>query len=83
MSGSAKTLFCEVKSDLVANRQLILVTRGWARFMSEADEIVVEAGDVVHPHPGMVRYLFDYSSDMEYREVLVPAEGEGASAPAP
>ena len=79
MSGSAKTFLSEVKSDHLADRQLIVVTRGWARFMSEADEIVVEAGDVVHQHPGMVRYLFDYSSDMEYREVIAPVEGEGAA----
>ena len=81
MSGSANTEFSPIKSNPLADRQLIVMTRGWARFMSEADEVVVEAGDVIHQRPGMVRYLFDYSSDMEYREVIGPGDGEGAPAP--
>jgi len=28
--------------------------------------------DVVHQRPGMVHYLFDYSSDMEYLEIVSP-----------
>ena len=81
MSGSANTEFSPIKSNPLADRQFIVMTRGWARFMSEADEFVVEAGDVVHQRPGMVHYLFDYSSDMEYREVLASGDGEGAPAP--
>ena len=81
MSGSAKIFLSEVKSDHSGDFPFIVMTRGWARFMSEADELVVEAGDVIHQRPGMVRYLFDYSSDMEYREWVVPMAGEGAAAP--
>jgi hypothetical protein len=42
----------------------------------------VEAGDVVHQRPGMVHYLFDYSPDMEYLEIVSPADFGSVSAPA-
>jgi hypothetical protein len=35
---------------------------------------LVEQGDVVHQRPGMVHYLFDYSPDMEYLEIVSPAD---------
>jgi len=58
----------------VADFQIIIMTKGWARFMYEDKECRVEAGDVVQQRPGMVHYLFDYSSDMEYIEIVGPAE---------
>ena len=33
-----------------------------------------QAGDCVHQRPGIVHYLFDYSPDMEYLEVVGPAD---------
>jgi mannose-6-phosphate isomerase-like protein (cupin superfamily) len=48
--------------------------KGWARFMYEDKETLVEAGDCVHQRPGIVHYLFDYSPDMEYLEVVGPAD---------
>jgi hypothetical protein len=34
----------------------------------------VSAGDCVHQAPGIVHYLFDYSPDMEYLEIVGPAD---------
>ena len=48
--------------------------KGWARFMYEDKETLVEAGDCVHQRPGIVHYLFDYSPDMEYLEIVGPAD---------
>jgi hypothetical protein len=47
---------------------------GWAKFMYEDKETLVEAGDVVHQRPGIRHYLFDYSPDMEYLEIVSPAD---------
>jgi quercetin dioxygenase-like cupin family protein len=57
----------------VADFQIVLMTKGWARFMYEDKEYLVEAGDCVHQRPGIVHYLFDYSPDMEYLEIVSPA----------
>ncbi|MGH8848894.1 MAG: cupin domain-containing protein, partial [Polaromonas sp.] len=53
--------------------QIVIMTKGWARFMYEDKETLVEAGDVVHQAPGIRHYLFDYSPDMEYLEIVSPA----------
>jgi mannose-6-phosphate isomerase-like protein (cupin superfamily) len=45
--------------------QIVIMTKGWARFMYEDKRTLVEAGDVVHQRPGITHYLFDYSQDME------------------
>ena len=74
-----------------AQFHIVLMLKGWARFMYEDRETLVEAGDCVHQRPGIVHYLFDYSPDMEYLEVVGPAdfntldaEGPcGVPAPAP
>ncbi len=58
----------------VADFQIVIMTKGWARFMYEDKEYLVEAGDCVHQKPGIVHYLFDYSPDMEYREIVSPAD---------
>ena len=39
----------------------------------------VEAGDCVHQRPGGVHFLFDYSPDMEYLEVVEPADFTSAA----
>jgi mannose-6-phosphate isomerase-like protein (cupin superfamily) len=73
----------------VAEWHMVLMTRGWAKFMYEDQVTLVEAGDCVHQRPGIVHYLFDYSPDMEYLEVVSPAhfgteDAEGPCAvPAP
>jgi quercetin dioxygenase-like cupin family protein len=50
------------------------MTKGWAKFMYENEEHLVSAGDCVHQRPGIRHYLFDYSPDMEYLEVVGPAD---------
>ncbi len=57
----------------VAEFQIVIMTKGWARFMYEDKVTLVNAGDCVHQRPGLVHYLFDYSPDMEYIEVVGPA----------
>ena len=58
----------------VADFQIVLMLKGWAKFMYEDKVTLVEAGDCVHQRPGIVHYLFDYSPDMEYLEVVSPAD---------
>ncbi|MDE2007539.1 MAG: cupin domain-containing protein [Rhodospirillales bacterium] len=58
----------------VADFHIVLMLKGWARFMYEDKEHLVAAGDCVHQRPGIVHYLFDYAPDMEYLEVVGPAD---------
>ena len=58
----------------VAEFQIVIMTKGWARFMYEDKPTLVSAGDCVHQRPGIVHYLFDYSPDMEYLEIVGPAD---------
>ena len=37
-------------------------------------ETLVQAGDCIHQRPGIAHYLFDYSPDMEYLEIVGPAD---------
>ena len=57
-----------------AEFQIVFMTKGWAKFMYEDQVTLVEAGDCVHQRPGIVHYLFDYSPDMEYLEIVSPAD---------
>jgi mannose-6-phosphate isomerase-like protein (cupin superfamily) len=57
-----------------ADFQIVIMTKGWARFMYEDQETLVKAGDCVHQRPGVRHYLFDYSPDMEYLEIVSPAD---------
>jgi len=57
-----------------AQFHIVFMTKGWARFMYGDQETLVSAGDCVHQRPGIVHYLFDYSPDMEYLEVVAPAD---------
>jgi quercetin dioxygenase-like cupin family protein len=66
-----------------ANFQIVIMTRGWARFMYEDKVTLVEAGDCVHQRPGITHFLFDYSEDMEYLEIVSPADFKTVSMPAP
>jgi quercetin dioxygenase-like cupin family protein len=66
-----------------AQFHIVIMTQGWARFMYGDQETLVEAGDCVHQQPGIVHYLFDYSPDMEYIEVVAPADFASIDMPAP
>ncbi|GAB3628977.1 cupin [Pandoraea terrae] len=57
-----------------ADFHIVYMLKGWARFMYGDKETLVEAGDCVHQAPGIVHFLFDYSEDMEYLEVVAPAD---------
>ena len=57
-----------------ADFHIVIMLKGWARFMYGDKETLVAAGDCVHQRPGIVHYLFDYSPDMEYLEVAGPAD---------
>ena len=58
----------------VCEFQIVIMMKGWARFMYDDKETLVSAGDCVHQKPGLVHYLFDYSPDMEYLEIVGPAD---------
>ena len=57
-----------------AEFHIVLMLKGWAKFMYEDQVTLVEAGDCVHQRPGITHYLFDYSPDMEYLEIVGPAD---------
>ncbi|MDR3462593.1 MAG: cupin domain-containing protein [Beijerinckiaceae bacterium] len=67
----------------IADFQIVIMTRGWAKFMYEDKVTLVEAGDCVHQRPGITHYLFDYSKDMEYLEIVGPADFGTVDAEAP
>jgi quercetin dioxygenase-like cupin family protein len=56
-----------------ADYHVVCMLKGWAKFMYENVETLVAAGDVVHQVPGIRHYLFDYSPDMEFLEIVSPA----------
>jgi quercetin dioxygenase-like cupin family protein len=64
-----------------AEFQIVIMTKGWAKFMYEDKVTLVEAGDCVHQRPGIVHYLFDYSPDMEYLEIVGPADFKSIDVP--
>lgn len=57
-----------------AEFHIVIMLKGWARFMYEDKEHLVAAGDCVHQRPGITHFLFDYSPDMEYLEIVGPAD---------
>jgi mannose-6-phosphate isomerase-like protein (cupin superfamily) len=57
-----------------ASFQIVIMMKGWARFMYEDKDTLVAAGDCVHQRPGIRHYLYDYSPDMEYLEIVSPAD---------
>jgi mannose-6-phosphate isomerase-like protein (cupin superfamily) len=57
-----------------ADFHIVIMTKGWARFMYEDQETLVKAGDCVHQRPGVRHFLFDYSPDMEYIEIVSPGD---------
>ena len=67
----------------IADFQIVIMMKGWAKFMYEDKVTLVSAGDCVHQRPGIVHYLFDYSPDMEYLEIVSPADFGTTEAEAP
>ena len=67
----------------VAEFQIVYMLKGWAKFMYEDKATLVAAGDCVHQRPGIVHYLFDYSADMEYLEIVGPADFGSISVDGP
>lgn len=57
-----------------AEFHIVIMLKGWARFMYEDKETLVAAGDCVHQRPGIVHHLYDYSPDMEYLEIVGPSD---------
>ncbi|WP_233856704.1 cupin domain-containing protein [Paraburkholderia sp. HD33-4] len=57
-----------------AQFHIVYMLKGWAKFMYEGQETLVSAGDCVHQRPGIRHFLFDYSPDMEYLEIVGPAD---------
>ncbi|WP_094782136.1 cupin domain-containing protein [Paraburkholderia ribeironis] len=57
-----------------ADFHIVIMLTGWGRFMYGDKETLVAAGDCVHQEPGIVHYLFDYSREMEYIEIVSPVD---------
>ena len=57
-----------------AEFHIVIMLKGWAKFMYGDQDTLVSAGDCVHQRPGIVHYLYDYSPDMEYLEIVSPAD---------
>ena len=66
-----------------AQFHIVIMTKGWAKFMYEDKETLVSAGDCVHQRPGIIHYLFDYSPDMEYLEIVGPGDFESIPVDGP
>ncbi|SAL22854.1 cupin [Caballeronia terrestris] len=66
-----------------AEFHIVIMLKGWARFMYGDQETLVAAGDCVHQAPGIVHFLFDYSEDMEYLEIVGPADFKTIDAVGP
>jgi quercetin dioxygenase-like cupin family protein len=66
-----------------ADFQIVIMTKGWAKFMYEDKVTLVQAGDCVHQRPGIRHFLFDYSPDMEYLEIVSPADFKTVSVEGP
>ena len=57
-----------------AEFHIVIMLKGWARFMYNDKLTLVKTGDCVHQRPGIVHDLFDYSPDMEFLEIISPAD---------
>lgn len=67
----------------VLDFQIVIMNKGWAKFIYGDKVTLVEAGDTVMQVPGLVHYLFDYSPDMEYLEICSPANFGSVEVAAP
>jgi mannose-6-phosphate isomerase-like protein (cupin superfamily) len=70
---------CEAKGGTglhfhTAEIHVVYMVRGWAKFDYAGVDTLVEAGDCVHQRPGIVHSLNDWSDDMEFMEIIAPAD---------
>lgn len=56
-----------------ANLHVMVMQKGWAKFMFGNVETLVNTGDVVNL-TGVKHFLYDYSEDMEFLEIVSPAD---------
>ena len=66
-----------------AEFHIVIMLKGWARFMYDDKLTLVKTGDCVHQRPGIVHDLFDYSPDMEFLEIIGPADYKTIEMPGP
>jgi quercetin dioxygenase-like cupin family protein len=66
-----------------ADVHVVYMVRGWAKFDYDGVDTLVEAGDCVHQRPGIVHNLYDWSDDMEFMEIIAPADFETTEITAP
>jgi quercetin dioxygenase-like cupin family protein len=57
-----------------ADVHVVYMVRGWAKFDYDGVDTLVEAGDCVHQRPGIIHSLYDWSDDMEFMEIIAPAD---------
>lgn len=57
-----------------ADLHVVYMVNGWAKFDYDGVDTLVEAGDCVHQRPGIVHSLYDWSDDMEFLEIIAPAD---------
>ncbi|MCA1323741.1 cupin domain-containing protein [Herbaspirillum sp. alder98] len=55
----------------------IYMVSGFARFMYEGKQTLVETGDFVNMPPGISHYLYDYSPDMCFLEIAMAGTEDG------
>ncbi len=66
-----------------ADFHIVYMLKGWARFMYEDRKRWSRPATACTSAPGIVHYLFDYSPDMEYLEVVGPADFTSIDAVGP
>ena len=57
-----------------AEFHVVYMVHGWAKFDYDGVDTLVGAGDCVHRRPGIVHDLYDWSDDMEFIEIVAPAD---------
>jgi quercetin dioxygenase-like cupin family protein len=66
-----------------ADVHVVYMVRGWAKFDYDGVDTLVEAGDCIHQRPGIVHNLYDWSDDMEFMEIIAPANFQTTEITAP
>ncbi len=57
--------------------QMVYILKGWAKFYMEgAGEVTVKAGTAVNIPPRIPHDMLDHSDDIEFIEVISPAQGD-------
>jgi quercetin dioxygenase-like cupin family protein len=66
-----------------ADLHVVYMVHGWAKFDYDGADTLVEAGDCIHQRPGIVHNLYDWSDDMEFLEIVAPADFDTTEITAP